>query len=60
MSAGQLEPLDAEHRAAGAARGASHDSAEVITKAIGRQLSWVQAAVILGVTPRHMRQIRWR
>jgi transposase len=31
---------------------------EVITKAVVRQLSWVQAAAILGVTPRHMRRIR--
>lgn len=31
---------------------------EVITKAIARQLSWVQAAEILGITPRHMRRIR--
>jgi transposase len=33
---------------------------EVITKAIARQLSWVQAADIVGVTPRQMRRIRWR
>jgi transposase len=33
---------------------------EVITKAIAKQLSWVQAAAILGVTPRHMRRIRWK
>src|SRR5215831_1621421 len=33
---------------------------EVITKAIAKQLSWVQAATILGVTPRHMRRIRWK
>jgi transposase len=33
---------------------------EVITKAIGRQLSWIQAAEIVGVTPRQMRRIRWR
>jgi transposase len=33
---------------------------EVITKAIARQLSWVQAAEIVGVTPRQMRRIRWR
>ena len=32
---------------------------EVITKAIARQLSWVQAAEIVGVTPRQMRRIRW-
>ena len=33
---------------------------EVITKAIARQLNWVQAAEIVGVTPRQMRRIRWR
>jgi transposase len=33
---------------------------EVITKAIARQLSWVQAAEIVGVTPRQMRRMRWR
>ena len=33
---------------------------EVITKAIVKQLSWVQAAAIVGVTPRQMRRIRWR
>ena len=32
----------------------------VITKAIARQLSWVQAAEIVGVTPRQMRRMRWR
>ena len=31
---------------------------EVITKAIGRQPSWVAAADIIGVTPRQMRRIR--
>jgi len=31
---------------------------EVITKAIAGQLSWVQAAEILAITPRHMRRIR--
>ena len=31
---------------------------EVITKAITRQISWVQAAAIVGVTPRQMRRIR--
>src|SRR5690348_8633019 len=33
---------------------------EVITKAIVKQLSWVQAAEIVGVTPRQMRRMRWR
>jgi transposase len=33
---------------------------EVITKAIARQLSWIQAAEIVGVTPRQMRRLRWR
>src|SRR5208282_1766294 len=32
---------------------------EVITKALVGQLSWVQAAQVLGVTDRHMRRIRW-
>ncbi len=32
---------------------------EVITKAIVRQLSWAQAAEVLGITARHMRRIRW-
>lgn len=31
---------------------------EVITKAIARQLSWVQAAEVLGITARHMRRIK--
>src|SRR5229473_5066702 len=31
---------------------------EVIIKAIARQLSWVQAAEVLGITARHMRRIR--
>jgi transposase len=31
---------------------------EVLTKAIARQLSWVQAAEVLGITARHMRRIR--
>jgi len=31
---------------------------EVIVRAIGGQISWIQAAGILGVTPRTMR--RWR
>jgi transposase len=33
---------------------------EVITKTIAKQLSWVQVAEIVGVTPRQMRRIRWR
>ena len=32
---------------------------EVVTKALVGQLSWVQAAQVLGVTDRHMRRIRW-
>ena len=32
---------------------------EVITKAIAKQLSWLQAAEIVGVTSRQMRRIRW-
>jgi hypothetical protein len=31
---------------------------EVITKAIARQLSWVQASEILAVSARHMRRLR--
>jgi transposase len=31
---------------------------EVITKAITKQLSWVQAAEIVGISPRHMRRLR--
>ena len=31
---------------------------EVITKAIAGQLSWAQAAAVLGITARHMRRIR--
>lgn len=31
---------------------------EVITKAIAKQLTWIQAAQVLGITPRHMRRIR--
>jgi transposase len=33
---------------------------EVITKAIAKQLSWIQAAEIIGVKPRQMRRVRWR
>src|SRR6201981_55341 len=33
---------------------------EVITKAIAKRLSWVQAAEIIGIKPRQMRRIRWR
>src|SRR6516162_4846971 len=33
---------------------------EGIIKAIARQLTWLQAAEIVGVTPRQMRRIRWR
>ena len=31
---------------------------EVITKALARQLTWIQAAQVLGITPRHMRRVR--
>jgi len=31
---------------------------EVVTKAITRQLSWVQAAEILRISPHHMRRVR--
>src|ERR1700752_1164780 len=33
---------------------------EVITKAIAKRLSWIQAAEIIGIKPRQMRRIRWR
>jgi transposase len=33
---------------------------EVITKAIAKRLSWLQAAEIIGIKPRQMRRIRWR
>jgi transposase len=33
---------------------------EVITKAIARQLTWVQAAEIIGIKPRQMRRLRYR
>jgi hypothetical protein len=33
---------------------------EVILRAIDGKLSWVQAADILGYSPRPMRRIRWR
>jgi len=32
----------------------------VITKAIIRQLSWVQASEILGISARHMRRLRYK
>jgi transposase len=32
---------------------------EVITKAIAREFSWVQAAAILGITPRQVRRLHW-
>jgi transposase len=31
---------------------------EIILKAINRQISWIQAADILGITPRHMRRLK--
>src|SRR5215472_11669899 len=31
---------------------------EVIMKVLARQLSWIQAAQVLGITPRHLRRIR--
>ena len=33
---------------------------EVITKAIAKQLTWIQAAEIIGIKPRQMRRVRWR
>jgi predicted membrane GTPase involved in stress response len=31
---------------------------EVILKALAREIKWIQAADILGVTPRHIRRMR--
>jgi hypothetical protein len=31
---------------------------EVITKAIAGELTWIQAATVLGVTPRHLGRMR--
>src|SRR5438445_10599029 len=33
---------------------------EVITKAISKQLSWVQAAAIVGISARQMRRLRYK
>jgi hypothetical protein len=33
---------------------------EVITKVLARQLTWIQAAQVLDITPRHLRRIRQR
>src|SRR6201993_4925833 len=33
---------------------------EIITKAIAKRLSWIQAAEIIGIKPRQMRRIRWQ
>ena len=33
---------------------------EVMLKAINKQISWIQAAEILGVTARHMRRLKVR
>src|SRR5437660_954931 len=33
---------------------------EIITKAIAKRLSWIQAAEIIGIKPRQMRRICWR
>ena len=33
---------------------------EVILRAIGKKITWFQAAEIAGLTPRHMRRLRWR
>ncbi|MFZ5448515.1 MAG: helix-turn-helix domain-containing protein [Thermodesulfobacteriota bacterium] len=31
---------------------------EVILEALGKEIKWIQAADILGVTPRHIRRLR--
>lgn len=33
---------------------------EIILKAINKQITWIQAADILGITARHMRRLKWR
>lgn len=33
---------------------------EIILKAINKQITWIQAADILRITPRHMRRLKWR
>jgi transposase len=33
---------------------------EILLKAINQQITWIQAADILGVTARHMRRLKWR
>jgi hypothetical protein len=32
---------------------------QVFVKALEKRISWLQAGDIIGVTPRHMRRIRW-
>lgn len=33
---------------------------EVLLKAIDRTITWIQAAQILRISPRHMRRLKWR
>jgi hypothetical protein len=33
---------------------------EVILRAIAKKITWFQAAEVAGLTPRHMRRLRWR
>ena len=33
---------------------------EIVLKAINKQITWIQAADILGITPRHMRRLKTR
>src|SRR5215472_6088550 len=60
MSAKSARAARWKHRAPGVAGGAGNDPLEVITKAIARQLTWVQASEVLAVSARHMQRIRRR
>ncbi len=33
---------------------------EILLKAMNKQITWIQAANILGITARHMRRLKWR
>jgi transposase len=33
---------------------------EIILKAINKQITWIQASEILGITARHMRRLKWK
>jgi hypothetical protein len=44
----------------GAARGAGDDAARSDDEGIARELTWMQAAQVLDITPRQLRRIRRR